>query len=270
MAAEGLARWFEADLEAIGNRLAFKRRLLERRSRAATVIIGTSRFNDGLDVGPGSFNASVPSSSLGYLRSAAEVALRRDDLMRLVVELSPSQVSALNEEIDALPEAPWGALALVRRRRALRVEQWSRAVALARPDAWDGTEFFRSRWLTESLARDVEAEPFEGPEVVCPEGLAAGSEVAQVYRGLAELARARGVELVVVVPPVDGALRATECESMRRLAREVADVSRAEVFLFACVSVPDELFNDGLHLTARGRARFTASVSRLRAGRCAP
>lgn len=270
MAAEGLARWLEADLEAIGNRLAFKRRLLARRTRAETVVVGTSRFNDGLDVATGSFNASVPSSSLDYLRSASLVALDRGDVKRLVLELSPSQVAQLSEEPETPLASPWSSLALARRRRALRVEQWSRAVALARPDAWDGTEFFRSRWLTESLKAD--GEPFEAPEVVCP-GASPSVEVGavvEVYRRVAGAALERGVEVLVVVPPVDGALRQTECESMRPLARQVADGARVPVFVFACLEVPDALFNDGLHLTAAGRARFTKSVSVLSGGRCGP
>lgn len=258
---EGAARWRERDLSAMGNRFELKRRLLERRSRVHQVVAGTSRFNDGLDVAESDFNASVPSSSLAALEQTAVVALARSDVKRLVLELSPSQ---LVEQTDAPQTIDWPWFALTRQRRALRLEHFNRARALVNPDSFDGTEFFRSRWLTELRA---EAErPMGTPEVVCP---GPPSSVVSVYRRVAEAARAHQVEVMIVSPPVDSQLRPGECDAMRIAAREVADSARVPVFVFSCVAVDDAWFNDGLHLTAVGRAAFTASVARLAvAGAC--
>lgn len=255
-------------MSALSDRVAFKRRLLERRTSASVVVIGTSRFNDGLDVPAGGFNASIPSSSLSFLETTAALAIDRGDVKRLIVELSTSQVHDAEPEAVTSEAPPWAWFALVRQRRAFRVEQWSRLPAIVRSDAYDGTEFFRSRWLSESLRLAAPVEVLT-PNVVCP-AESTVTPVAEVYRRIAERARSRNVELVIVAPPVDSALRHDECAALTELSAAVATATRFPVFSFACIETPDDEFNDGLHLTARGRARFTASVERLHVAAACP
>lgn len=285
--AEALVRLHLDLFEAAAHRARFKAALLARQGPLRFAAIGTSRLNDGVspaDVtrvleahgqqGRG-FNASVPSSALATQAFLAGRALEHPGLEALFLEVSPHQLAALTDETleeRAAPPAGFeeralAASALVRNRRVLMVENLPRLAALAFASRYDGSEFFRTRWLTESLAEGARPPPLPPPEVLCPgagDAPPAGEHEAalQAWTAMARAARAKGVRVYFVAPPLVAADRAGECgEPWAGLWRALAARSGAPVLSWACAAAPDALFTDGHHhLGAAGRAAFSDAL----------
>lgn len=300
--AEAAARASSGALEAAAHRVRFKAELLARQGPLRFVAIGTSRFNDGVappivgaafrragregragDAAEGDgprargFNASVPSSSIAAQVYLANRALAHAGVDTLFLEVSSHQVAALND--DTLEPHPGGAgeglearallaSAIVRSRRAFMVENLPRLWGLAFADGYDGSEFFRTRWLLASLGAPSSPPPIGPPRRFCPgDGAPAGTDVGhrealEAWVALAERARAKGVTTYFVAPPIAPAHRGQECaEPWLGLWRALAARSGSVVLSWGCAEVPDALFSDrDHHLGWAGRAAFSDAL----------
>lgn len=297
--AEAAARASRGALEAASHRVRFKAELLARQGPLRFVAIGTSRFNDGVgppivgsalrrDGGEGDaaqrdgarvrgFNASVPSSSIAAQVYLAERALAHPGVDTLFIEVSPQQAAALTD--DTLEPHPAGASqgleervllasALVRNRRALMVENLPRLWGLAFADGYDGSEFFRTRWLLAAVERSSSPPRIGPPRRFCPgDGGSAVTdaghrEALEAWGALAERARAKGVTTYFVAPPSAPAHRGQECtEPWLGLWSALAARSGSVVLSWGCAEAPDALFSDqDLHLGWGGRAAFSEAL----------
>jgi len=303
--AEAAARASSGALEAAAHRARFKAELLARQGPLRFVAIGTSRLNDGVGpaiVGAGftgagregreaqkgdaaegdgarvrGFNASVPSSSIAAQVYLAERALAHAGVDTLFLEVSSHQVAALNDDTLEQHSAVAGeglearallASAVVRNRRAFMVENLPRLWGLAFADRYDGSEFFRTRWLLASLGAPSSPPPIGPPRRFCPgDGAPAGTDVGhrealEAWVALAERARAKGVTTYFVAPPIAPAHRGQECaEPWLGLWSALAARSGSVVLSWGCAEVPDALFSDrDHHLGWAGRAAFSDAL----------
>ena len=279
--AEGLVRGREADFEAAAHRARFKARLVRAQEHLDWVAVGTSRLNDGLSPAalPGrGFNASVPSSSLQAQAFLAEAALARGDVRLLLLELSGPQL--MRPDDAELAPGPAAALAdlegrllasshLVTWRRALVLENLPRLFALAAPRGYDGSEWFRTRWLLERWRPGhVPTPPLDAPTVRCgaPGGAPADYRPAvEAWVALARRARERGVAVRFLAPPLAEARRDEACgPTWQGTWDEVAAATGAPVWDFGCAAAQTLLFHDGHdHLSYEGRLALNARLAPL-------
>lgn len=281
--AEALVRWQEDAFAAASHRARFKAALLRRQTGLTFALVGTSRFNDGLDPawlehGRG-FNASVPSSSLAAQALLADAALARPGLKTLVLEASPRQleragdpslVTGEEREPEDFEARALGRSLLLRHRRVLMVDNLPRLVALWLPLSFDGSEFFHTRWLLETWrAKPATLPDFPAPELRCPgppgEVTAEHEAAAVAWTALAQRARRQDADVFFVVPPVAQGRRAELCTpEWEALWQAVATRTGAPVYDFGCAVVPDALFHDGYeHLGVEGRAALSHVVGAL-------
>ena len=288
LTGEWAARRFEPSFAAVSNRVRFKAALLERQGPIELLFVGTSRLNDGLSPaqltarlgakgglrGARGFNASTPSSSLETLAFLVRGGLSHPGLKVLVLELSAAQTRS--EALSLDPPAEEGLLRgsnLLRYRRALALENLPRFLGLALARRFDGSEWFRDRWLLEG-AKERLGSLSPAPPIVEPRRVesaplaaapleAAGAEAASTYQRLSDEAAAAGVRTFWVVPPSAATERSAECVGeFQRLVGEVARRTRAPVLDYSCVELPASFFADGrTHLGAAGRAWFSASIA---------
>ena len=286
--SEVVARLSRDTFEAAAHRARFKAELLARQPPLRFVAIGTSRLNDA--VAPAivsgqlegssarGFNASVPSSSMATQAFLAAGALEHPGLEALFLEASPAQAASFDDPSLGPEVAPSGsfedrllsASALLRYRRVLMVESLPRLVALAWPSRYDGSEFFRSHWLAESLRGWWRTPPLvlPPPVVICPKAdgaLAVDPRLeaaVEAWTAEAKAARAKGIEPYFVAPPIRAVARGEECQAeWSKLLASLASRSGAPVLSWACAEAPDAMFPDGNHhLGTMGRDAFSAAL----------
>ena len=174
-AGEVAARALGARFLSWGHRVAFKLELLKSKGPVDFVVLGSSRGNDCVEPGPigaNGFSLATPSSSLGTIEYLAKQSAALPGLKFAWVELSRRQMA--EAELDVEPQSPdvdgkedplgaWigSNSAFIRGRRALAVDNWSRIPALIFPSRFDGSEFFHTKWLSESLVHVPKANPDE-------------------------------------------------------------------------------------------------------------
>lgn len=265
---EGAARSFPDAWAAMGDRVAFKAALFARQGPTPRLVVGTSRLNDAVRARAiDAFNASVPSSSWQTQGRLAKGALSHPGLKLLVLEVSPEQLAdeaPLSHPVEPSP------FHLVTWRRALAFENWPRGLALLAPRLFDGSEWFRDRWLTEGLKDlGLKAMPkvsfvgrplVRGADSVSPP--TRWTQVLLAYESLVQTASATAIDTVFVVPPSAGPARSATCGGdFGDFAQALAIRTGKRVLDYGCLAVPDEFFSDGsTHLGALGRAWFTRSL----------
>ncbi|MBL8954794.1 MAG: hypothetical protein JNK82_28710 [Myxococcaceae bacterium] len=282
-AGEGLARRGGGRLRDAGHRVSFKLALLEAKGGAPVVVLGSSRGNDCVQasaIDPHGVSLTTPSSSLPTLEHVATKAALAPGLKLALVELSRRQaaddlpdVAAPAPQVDA-EEDPAGAWltqhsALLQARGAFAPENWARLAGLVVPEAFDGSEYFRSRWFVETFARVPEPAPGEldlfvrdtaGP---APQAGPEWERISSGYARVADAFRARGVKVVLYATPTLGALREEECDAASRVFRaSVAAHVGAPLLDFTCSAAPREWLADTEgHCGSLGRARFSQKLS---------
>jgi hypothetical protein len=260
---ELLARAFEPQLAAAGDRVTFKAALFQRQGPTECLLIGTSRFNDGLrgrDLK--AFNASVPSSSLAVQARLFDGGLVHEGLKRVVLEVSPEVMwgDVRAERSDVEP------FALLRERRGLAVENWPRLFALPFASHFDGSEWFRSRWVHEWWVERSGIEPL--PELPGPVHVEHAKQdlVEPAVDGwvkLAQRGRAWNIVTVFVAPPADPDRQVDQCNPrFQAMLKQLAWASESQVLDYGCLALPADFFISNAHLGARGRAWFTASLEK--------
>ena len=282
---EAFARRSGGLMLAVAHRVNFKVALLEARGRADFVVLGSSRGNDCVapgPIGPNGASLATPSSSLPTLEYLAQKSAGTPGLKVAFVELSKRQMADGFEDVESPglsvdastdPVGAWLAerSALLRGRRALAAENWSRLPALLAPSLYDGSEFFHTRWLTEALASVPSRTP-EELSVLVPSADAPAEQsgpewerVSAGYRRVVDTYRARGVKVVLYGSPLAAKRRAEECdEASRRFRASVAAAADAPLFDFACAEVPEAWLTDrDEHCGALGRDRFSAKLGEV-------
>ncbi len=278
-ALEVLCRVQPEGLAAVAHRVRFKLALLHARSPVDFVALGSSRSNDGLNpalLGLGSgFSAATPSSSLPTLEFfAANLGPQR----RVLVELSGPMSASTPMDADdaAAPGAfdgdPLGAWlhahsALLAVRRAFALENLPRVFAIVFASRFDGSEWFRSRQLTETFRPPVAPEGVHDAAAWAPAPVretppatldAEGERVAEGFGRAVTALRAQGAVVTLVAPPLGAGWRETECTPELKAQRaEVARRVRAPFLDFTCAEVDERWFVDGQHLSSPGRAQYS-------------
>ena len=280
-ALEVLCRMQPEGLAAVAHRVRFKLALLHAKGEVDFVSLGTSRSNDGMNpsllgIGTG-FSAATPSSSLPTL----EFQVAHLGPQKLVfIELSRPQGEPTAMDADTTPPAgsfagdPMGEWlhahsALLQVRRAFALENLPRVLALVAARSLDGSEWFRSRQITETFRPPVPpegvADEAEWKSAVAPPSPAAldddaARRVAGYERAVATLV-AQGTRVVLVSPPLGSAARAEECTpSLNALRQLISQKTRAPLLDFTCARVDDRWFVDGQHLSAPGRAKYSKTL----------
>ena len=149
-------------------------------------------------------------------------------------------------------------------RRAFALENLPRAVALFTARAFDGSEWFRSRQLVETL------RPLAPPEGVAddaawkpgPAGPGPldedGARVLAGYQRVIAMLKAQGAKVVLVSPPVGSQRREEDCTpALQALRAEVSRSTATPLLDFTCAAVDDRWFVDGQHLASPGRAKYS-------------
>lgn len=274
---EGLCRVQPDGLAAVAHRVRFKLALLHAKGPVDFVALGSSRTNDGLNpallnAGAG-FSAATPSSSLPTLEYFAE---HLGPQRRVFVELSVPMSSPNAMDLDPAPTSntdgdPVGALlqehsALIRVRRAFALENLPRVLGLLFASSLDGSEWFRSRQLTETFRPplpppgvndDAAWKPFVHDLTAHPLDADGERIVAGYMRALQRL-RDGGAKVVLISPPIGAGWRAEECTPERIAVRaEVARRTAAPLLDFTCAEVDERWFVDGQHLSSPGRAKYS-------------
>ncbi len=270
-------------ISAARHRVTFKLALLDAKGGAHHVVLGSSRGNDCVApsaFGPGGVSLAVPSTTLETLEQIVEHAAQAPGLKLALVELSRRQAADGPAEtepplplVDADEDPAAGLLsrhsALLRSRGAFAPENWTRLAGLIAPRAFDGSEYFRSRWAVEAFKRVPAASP-EALDAVRPSGAAAAAQsgpewerISTGYRRIADGFAARGVKVVLFATPVLGRVREEECDEASVAFRaSVAAHAGAPLFDFTCSAVPESWLTDGEgHCGALGRARFSEKLA---------
>lgn len=274
LALEFLCRVAPAGLTAVAHRVRFKLALLHAKPGVELVVLGSSRSNDGvspraLALGP-AFNTATPSTSLPTLE---HVASRVGPRKLALVEVSQPQFQATPFDGDATPVRvegdPLGAWlhehsALLPVRHAFALENLPRVAALLAASRFDGSEWFRTRFLVAFLQDDA---PLEGvhdewkPAVLPTEPVTLdedGERIVAGYTRALDALENGGAKVVLVSPPVASSRRVAECEPPRiALRAELARRVRAPLLDFTCAAIDDRWFFDGEHLTSPGRRQFS-------------
>jgi hypothetical protein len=286
---EVLCRLQPEGLAAVAHRVRFKLALLHAKGPVDFVSLGTSRSNDGinpslLELGNG-FSAATPSSSLPTLEfQAAQLGPQK----LVFVELSKPQFDGA--AMDADSSAPAGSFAgdpigewlhqhsaLLKVRRAFALENLPRVVALLAAGSLDGSEWFRSRQLTETLRPPAPPEGVADDAAWKPKGAHPhpdpvlkgegdnpphldedAQRIVAGYERVLNTLRAQGTRVVLVGPPVASSSRAEECTHERMILREyISQKTAAPLLDFTCAEVDDRWFVDGQHLSSPGRAKYS-------------
>lgn len=275
-ALELLCRAQPEGLAAVAHRVRFKLALLHAKGPVDFVALGTSRSNDGLspallDLGTG-FSAATPSSSLPTLEfMAAHLGPQK----LVLVELSRPQGDPAAMDADTAPPAgafvgdPIGQWlhehsSLLQVRRAFALENLPRAAALFTARAFDGSEWFRSRFLVETLRPHAPPDGVADDAAWRPGPLEPGPLDADGTRALAGYQRViatlkgQGARVVLVSPPIGSLRREEDCTpAMKALRAEISRSTATPVLDFTCAVVDDRWFVDGQHLAAPGRAKYS-------------
>jgi hypothetical protein len=278
--------------------------MLEQRPRVDILFLGTSRTQDGVSpdlvtrtleevaLKPGKiigFNAAFPGSSLDALTSLARRFARRPGLRLLAIELSEPQLA--NEpapwEISDQPPATledWLArglsakVALVRYRSAFLPDNLGRLPALLvfgpalsgwetlgsdQVASWLGHQEKPATGFDPALWRPALFKPDSPARTLEPEA----DQQATRLAGIADSYRAKGVQVVFIIPPMMRAAGPVpERGRLKPLFAEVARRSGCEVWDYASLKLPDGLFHDPSHLGREGRAHFSQALAGQMAG----
>lgn len=286
LALEVLCRVDADGLGALSHRVRFKLALLRNKGPVDFVALGSSRTNDGLSpatlaLGAG-FSAATPSSSLATLEYFAS---NLGPQKLVLVELSTPQWGTDALELDAAPAAdfagdPLGAWlhersALLKVRRAFALENLPRVGGLVLARRLDGSEWFRSRFVVETLRppsppEGVRDDAAWAPLAPVENAALLGADAPRVIEGYAravDALRATGARVVLVGPPLARLWRDDDCTpALDALRAAVAARTQAPLLDFTCAPVDDRWFIDGQHLTGAGRARYSKALGeRLRA-----
>lgn len=277
---ELLSRALGDELLAVSHRVHFKLALLRAHGPVDVVVVGSSRSNDGvipgqLGLGAG-FNVATPSTSrqtLDYV--AAHLGPQKTVLLEvslpMATELPMDDVPLAGAAGNAAdPLGAWldAHSSLLRVRRAFALENLPRVAGLLLASREDGTEWFKSRQVLQSL-RD--ATPPAGldddarwvPEVTLPGDAPPppSTPLLDSYQRAVQALRAQGARVVLVGPPLGGGWRQSECAPGQRAQRAaIAAATRAPFVDFTCLEVADAWFLEGQHLSKAGAARFTRAL----------
>jgi hypothetical protein len=274
---ELLCRIEPEGLAAVAHRVRFKLALLRAKGPVDFVALGSSRTNDGLNpsllnLGAG-FSAATPSSSLPTLEFfATNLGPQR----RVFVEVSVPMSAATPMDADVVSASdfagdPIGQLlmqhsALLRVRRAFALENLPRVFGLLFASSLDGSEWFRSRQLTEmfrvpepppGVSDDARWVPFVHDSTAHTlDG--EGERIIDGYtRALTKL-RATGATVTLVAPPLSSGWRGAECTpEWLAIRAELARRTQTPLLDFTCAEIDDRWFVDGQHLSASGRAKYS-------------
>jgi hypothetical protein len=272
-------------LLAVAHRVSFKLALLEGHGSAELLVLGSSRGNDCVAPGPiGNNGVSVatPSSTLQSLEYIAEQSAGTRGLKLALIELSRRQAADGFSDVESPgldvdprqdPVGAWLSAhsALLRGRRAFAAENWSRLPALVAPSRYDGSEFFHTKWFSESFVSPGVPAPGElkqllpaADEPSAPSG-AEWERISAGYRRAVEAYRNRGVRVLLYGPPLAAKRRADECDvESRRFRAAVAAFAGAPFDDFTCTEVPSTWLTDGdEHCGALGRARFSQRLGEV-------
>lgn len=278
-ALEGLCRLQPESFAAVAHRVRFKLALLQAKGEVDFVALGSSRTNDGLspallNLGHG-FSAATPSSSLPTL----EFLVAHLGPQKLVfVELSKPQSEPTPLDGDSTPPGSFAGdpvggwlhqhSALLQVRRAFTLDNLPRLVGLLGASAFDGSEWFRSRYLVEMLrppsppqgvADDAAWKPGPTEPPLAPPPLDEdGLRVLEGYQRVVTALRAQGAKVVLMSPPLAAQRRGEECTpSLNTLRQLISRRTAAPLLDFTCAEVDDRWFLDGQHLSSPGRAKYS-------------
>lgn len=276
---EVLCRVRPEGLAAVAHRVRFKLALLHAKGPVDFVSLGTSRSNDGinpslLELGNG-FSAATPSSSLPTLEfQASQLGPQK----LVFVELSKPQSEPAAMDADATPQGSFAGdpvgewlnehSALLKVRRAFAIENLPRVMGLLGARSLDGSEWFRSRQLTETFRTPAPPEGVNDEAAWKPNPAAPPSDalsldedskrIVEGYVRVLDTLRAQGTKVVLVGPPVASPFRAEECTHERMILREyISQKTAAPLLDFTCAEVDDRWFVDGQHLSSPGRAKYS-------------
>lgn len=298
---EGVVRWNAALFEGASHRGLAKAAMCELRPRVDLLFLGTSRAQDGIsprlvsqalaEVAPErsdwlGFNGAFTGSSLGELSALGERFSRRPGLKAVVIELSAPQIhnrpapwkqdqeNAAAEDVDARLAKVAKQLLLIRYRTAFLPENLGRLPALLvfsrSLGGWEtkGSDQLAA-WLgkTEAAAQGFNAASWT-PELIGP-GTAARQpldpvleEAARQLTDLVRLFRDRQTAVFFAVPPLSrGHQPAPERDQLRPFFAELARRAECEVWNYASLMLPDELFRDPSHLGREGRAHYSKALA---------
>lgn len=273
---EVLSRVERDGLGAVAHRVRFKLALLRNKGPVDFVVLGSSRSNDGvqpalLNQGRG-FLAATPSSSLATLKYfSSNIGAQK----LVLVELSTPQWDPATLEFDAPPPTDFagdplgewlhGHSELLKVRRAFALENLPRVGGLLVASQLDGSEWFRSRFLSNVLPAtppsNVNDDAAWTPVEPTRDAALLDADAPRVIDGYVEAIetlRRGGARVVLVSPPLATLWRTDDCTPTRNALRaEVKARVDAPLLDFTCAAVDDRWFLDGQHLSAAGRIRYT-------------
>lgn len=283
---EVLCRVERDGLGAVAHRVRFKLALLRNKGPVDFVVLGSSRSNDGvqpalLKRGDG-FLASTPSSSLETLTYLAD----NIGAQKLVlVELSSPQWDPAKLEFDAPPPTDFAGdplgewlhhhSALLKVRRAFALENLPRVGGLLFAARLDGSEWFRSRFVSEALLpanppeklTDQQAWRSSAPTADASLLDADATRIIDGYVRAVTALQKGGAKVVLVSPPLAKLWRVDDCVPVKNAIRAaVKERTNVPLFDFTCAEVDDRWFIDGQHLSAAGRVRYSTVLAEALSG----
>lgn len=257
--------------------------MLHAKGPVEVVILGSSRSNDGLAPSKlgftRGFTVATPSTSLQTLEF---IATHVGQQKLALVELSkPMFVDKPMDDVTVKstrdtendPLGAWLAdhSALLGVRRAFALENLPRVVALLSASRLDGSEFFRSRQITQTFAStdappgisdDAAWVPSRAEATDAPHLDEESERIVSGYTRTVKALRDSGAKVILIAPPLGAGWRAEECTDEKKTLRlQVALRVHAPFIDFTCGEVDERWFLEGQHLGAPGRARFTRALS---------
>lgn len=292
---EVVVRRNQGVFESLTDRLKLKGAMFNHRRPTEILFLGSSRFADGISVKQAllafnrahgthwrGFNAAITSANLARMEYVWGATVGKKGLSLLVVELTPPTLSAGPLDFDA-PEAEaspkdlesrlhlWFAehSALVRERKAFKIQMLVNLLAIFAADFVEGPEWARRGFLIDLMGGEptpalAPGDPAWRATLLAPRrsGPAPqGDEAVAVFARLASTARVREVKVCFVVPPLHPAGAAERNPASIDRLQRIADATGAMVLDFSACPVATGFFVDpNSHLNKEGRVRFSASL----------
>jgi hypothetical protein len=292
---EVVVRRHQAVFESLTDRLKLKGAMFNHRRPTEILFLGSSRFADGISVKQAlmafnrahgthwrGFNAAITSANLARMEYLWGATVGKKGLALLVVELSPPTLGAGPLDFDA-PEVDsspkdlesrlhlWFAehSALVRERKAFKIQMLVNLLAIFAADFVEGPEWARRGFLIDLLGGEptpvlTPGDPTWQAALRAPrrpDPAAQADEAVAVFGRLASSARGRDVKVCFVVPPLHPAGAAERNPVTIDRFQRIADATGAMVLDFSACPVASRFFVDpNSHLNKEGRVRFSASL----------
>ena len=275
--------------ENITDRVKLKSAMVLSRDQTDVVFIGSSRFKDGvapsivssgIEGNPKVFNGATTGTNLKRMKYFFDRIIEKEGVKVVIIEMSMPNIQegalGFDEVVDTFSVESFlynqvAVSKIVEWRKSFRLQNLKNSVAILGANKFEGSEWFRrggfstffsdekSNWELKGIAWEIPIRAYEF------EGIAELREEVEVFKQISLSAKEKGVEVLLVVPPlVNNRLLTERTDDILAKYSLLAKECGVDLVDYSALSLGESLFRDqDSHLNEEGRAYFSQALANM-------